>query len=366
MKTGRLFILVCSLVLWGGSCALYAQTGAIAQGAAALTRRVNAVPWQKALRVGGMSYIVPSAQVGAEVLRGINGSAVGTPGHVRMNQVASSLRLLGPTISRSVAKQIVKPPVGVPADFTGYYSNFPKSWQEFSARTNSRGGRLEVILEAAYGETAQFSGRFVATFDEVETLANAPVLHPVTAREALSRAFTQANGVKHGFFVIQVAGNERRPKDTLLLDLDNLTYISYNKSQANAWSQVITERTLPDEVYEGQDAYLNDWKNNPSIIDRRATQGIILRINGKEMPKDISVSLNGHSWTVFHLNAKTAYTSKELEQGLNIWTAWNKGYYILADLSGDVYLFASEPGKPLFATPREVDEYLLQQQRFKQ
>lgn len=351
-------------ILLAGSVLSYAQGNALVKGGTKIARVANRpVSWQKALRVGGSSYVVPSKQLGAEALRGANRSSIGKPEHIRVNQVASLLSPLGTKLSHVVADKIVKPADRMPVHFAGYYSNFSKSWQQFVARTNSHGGRLEVILEAAYGDAANFFGRFVATFDEVVALADTPVKHPVSAREALNQAHTQAEDIKHGFFVIQVAGNERRPKDTLLLDLENTTYISYNKSKANAWAEVIDERTRPDEVYEGRDAYLNEWEQNPSIIDRRATQGIILWIHGKGMPKDIAVSLNGHSWHVFHLNAKSAYTAKELEQGLNIWTAWNKGYYILTDLWSDRYLFASEPGKPLFATTREVDEYLSQQQQ---
>ncbi len=352
-------------VLLAGSVISYAQGNVLVKGGTKIARAANrSIPWQKAVRMGGLSYMVPSAQLGAETLRGANRSIIGTPEHIRMNRVASLLSPLGTNLSHIIADKLVKPSDKLPVNFSGYYPDFPKSWQQFVARTNSHGGRLEVILEAAYGEAHNFFGRFVATFDEVVALAGSPVKHPVSAREALNQALTQAEDIKHGFFVIQVVGNEHRPKDTLLLDLKNSTYISYNKSKANAWAKAIDERTRESEPHEGRDAWLDDWRRDPSIIDRRATQGIILRINGKSMmPKDISVSLTGNSWIVFHLNAKDAYTSKELEQGINIWTAWNKGYYILADMGQNRYLFASEPGKPLFATTREVDEYLRQQKQ---
>ncbi len=361
-KLGLLFMCVPFSI-----CIQELQAGPIGRSYKQSTLSINPMPrnmsWKKALRTGGKSYIKPSLQIGAEILKGEKNSPIGTDEHVRLNQVSAFLRPLGPTVSRLISKQIVRPQQKFPANFDGYYTDFPKAWQKFKDHTHSKGGRLEVLLEAAYGDDPVFSGHFVATFDEISSLANQPVKHGASIHEAFMQALTQASEIKAGIFLICVAGNNRRPKDVILLDLANSRYISYNHSKANAWARVIGARNPSDEIDERSDTHLNDWKIDSTIIDRRATQGIILRINGDpNNPKDISVSLTGHSWTIYHLNAKTAHTSKELEQGLNIWEAWNKGYYILDD--GYRCLFASGQGKPLFLTPREVDAYIKQQKQF--
>ncbi|MBP5429997.1 MAG: hypothetical protein J6Y25_03840 [Elusimicrobiaceae bacterium] len=49
-------------------------------------------------------------------------------------------------------------------------------------------------------------------------------------------------------------------------------------------------------------------------------------------------------------------TAKETETALNIWTAWNKGYYILYQ-PGQRVLFLQGIGKPLFTSPYQVESH---------
>ncbi len=364
MSVFKQLTILCGVVLC--SQPIWAQAGALKVVAKDVSKVSSRhIPWEKAVRIGGLSCVRPQEQVGVEILRGRDNSFIGSIDHMRFDRVLNHTYFLGSTLSRAVAQQIVKPVTLPPQRFVGFYPNFPQAWRHFMARTKSTGGIFEVILEAAYGESEQFSGHFVSTFNEVMALADSPVEYPVQAQKAFKQALTQAKELESGFFVIRIAGNDQRSKDTLLLDVEQVGFISYNHSKGNAWAKILQERAQPDEIYQGQDAYLNDWKKDPTITDRRTTQGIILQVDGRKTPKTISISLNGHSWTIYHLNASEAYSAKEVEEALNIWTAWNKGYYILYDEGTGRVLFASAPGKPLFSTLKEVEEYVARQKELK-
>ena len=313
--------------------------------------KTHHLPWEKAVRLGGFSYVKPNYLVGYEILNGNKNSFIGSDEHIRFERVAARTHFLGNDFSRFIAEQVVKPAEIPPQSFPGFYADFPRTWQHFTTHL----GRLEVLLEAAYGESDQFSGHFVRSFDEVMELAISPVQYPLPARQALDRALREAQEVKAGFFVIRIAGNGHRPKDTLLLDLEHNQYISYNHSAGNRWAdQVKTNRKLVEFMPVDEQQY-------PTAQDRRTTQGIILRVDGGNTPKTFAVSVNATNWQVYHLNVQEAFSTREAEDGINILTAWNKGYYIKQGRGR--WLFAAGPGKPLFNTPKEVDEYLQKQEK---
>lgn len=314
---------------------------------AATKSKTYHVPTKKALRLGGLSYVKPSSQIGYEILNGTKNSFIGLDEHIRFEQVAARTRFLGNNLSRFIAREVVSPVPVPPESFAGFYADFPRAWQKASTHIV----RLEVLLEAAYGKSDQFSGHFVQSFDEVMDLAISPVQYPWSARQALEWAMSEALEEKTGFFVIQVAGNGHRPKDTLLLDLEQGQYISYNHSLGNQWAYITQTNQKRVECMPV------DMQRFPTAQDRRTTQGIILQVN--EDIRTFSVSVNGRSWKSYHLNIKEAETDHEAVYGMNIWDAWNKGYYILQ--KGEDWLFAAGPGKPLFNSTQEVDEYLQQQ-----
>ncbi len=334
---------------------------AMAQGAlkpvakAATTPKTHHLPWKKAVRLGGLSYVKPNYRLGHEIMNGHKNSYIGSDEHIRFERTVLRTHFLGERISRFIAEQVVNPTEMPPRSFPGFYADFPHTWEAFTARTHSTGGRLEVLLEAAYGDEAQFSGHFVRSFNEVMELAVSPVQYPLSARQALERARREAQEEKTGFFVIRVAGNFRRPKDTLLLDLEHSQYISYNHSLANRWAEEVqTRQKLVEQMPVDREFF-------PTIQDRRTTQGIILRVDGSNTPKTFAVSENGLSWQEYHLNTQEAFSTRQAEDGINIWVAWNKGYYIKQ--MGGKWLFAAGPGKPLFNTPKEVEAYQQQQDK---
>ncbi len=365
MRALRIVWIVSVLLM---SCPLFAQRNflkpvmkGLSSSAGEYVANPVQLPFEKAVRIGGQAHVVANTQIGQEILRGKHNSVIGTPEHLHFNQVAGRVGFLGSTISRTIAKQVLKPAEVPPARFPGYYTDFVQAWRTFNQRTQSKGGCLEILLEAAYGEDAQFEGTFVPTFNEVMKMAEIAVENPVSARQALEQARTQGRELKSGFFVIRVAGNTQRPKDTLLLDLDQVNFITLNRSKARAWASVVRQRTLQeDPLILEKFPYLESWKTDPHNIDRRDTQGVILRLSSTQtvgVPDEIGVSISGNAWTYYHLNPTHAYTLKESRKAAEIWIAWNKGYYIMLEESGDV-LFAAGKGKPLFSTVEEVDAYV--------
>ncbi|MBP5616235.1 MAG: hypothetical protein J6X06_00305 [Elusimicrobiaceae bacterium] len=191
-------------------------------------------------RIARRTCIVPNKQVGREALRGP--SVVGTAQHLRFENVVDKTKLLGSTIGRQLAKKIVHPQAMPPASFAGYSRNFPVDWRNFKHKYHSQGKHLCVLLETAYGNGERFQGDFVRTFNELRELAALSVKEPVKASEALQHALIQSRTLGSGFLVIRVAGNELRPQDALVLDLQNDNFISFNKSMGNAWAEDVQER----------------------------------------------------------------------------------------------------------------------------
>ncbi len=365
MRAFRVLWVVGSLLV---SFPLFAQQSflkpvvrAIASSATEYAAKRAELPFEKAVRVSGQAHVVANQQIGQEILRGEPNSVIGTQAHLHFNQVADRVGFLGSTLSRTIAEHVLKPTEVPPAHFPGFYTDFAQAWRAFNRRTQSKGGCLEVLLEAAYGIETQFEGSFVSTFNEVMKAAEIPVENPVSAGQALEQARTRGRELKSGFFVIRVAGNSQRPKDTLLLDLEQVNFITLNRSKARAWATAVHQRTLQeDPLILKKFPYLESWKTDPSNIDRRDTQGVILRVSSAQkmgVPEEIGVSITGNSWTYYHLDPARAYTPKEALKAAQIWIAWNKGYYIMTEESGGI-LFAAEKGKPLFSTVEEVDAYV--------
>lgn len=192
------------------------------------------------LRAGGQAYIVPHISIGREALRGGMLSRVGMQPLTSLEKVKYQVYNLGrkhlsqKALDRLVAQQLAQEP------FPGYYVDFEKSWERAQEQISVTLGRLEVILEAAYGEDTPFEGAFVKTYREVLYS-----LHPgkqtwtneETLEKTLKETFKQACEKKEGFFMIIVRPTEEHGRDVLLLDLKNIKFISVNKSIGTAWDE---------------------------------------------------------------------------------------------------------------------------------
>ncbi len=190
------------------------------------------------LRAGGQSYMVPNMRIGQETLGAGIRSRIGMTlvtfkDRVKYKAYAVGSKHLSPVLlERLVARNLVKEP------FPAYYLNFEKSWQNVPEVSL---GRLEVILEAAYGEEALFEGAFVPTYRDVLNIVAQQQLQ-FTARGALKQAYEQGLQKQSGFFVITVHETPEHGYDVLLLDVANKHFISVGQSIGQAWMQAPTKK----------------------------------------------------------------------------------------------------------------------------
>ncbi len=197
--------------------------------------------FESALRRGGRTYIGTSVVLGREARTPLGASSIGNVAQHRCLEIQRQTGFLGNKISRLIAQQIMQIPF--PDVFPGFVMSFPTRWKAFVAETKTSKGRIGVILEAAFGEGEIAEGTFVRSFEELRHLALTPVENPVTCEQAVKDAFKQAEQVKDGFFVVRIKGNDHRPKDTLVLDIENpsegkaFRWISFNQSKAIAWEE---------------------------------------------------------------------------------------------------------------------------------
>lgn len=189
----------------------------------------------QALRAGGRAYIVPNMRLGQEALEAGMRSCVGAVAPTLKEQLKCQayqvcVAHFSPgKVNALVERALIKEP------FPGYYFDFAKEWESFHRKTQVGLGRLEVILEAAYGEEVEMEGAFVPSYKQV-----LQALHQekegFTAREALKQAYSQALQKKTGFFILVVHKTPESGQDVLLLDLKNKQFLSLGQSVGAAWA----------------------------------------------------------------------------------------------------------------------------------
>ena len=327
MKNSIKTLFVLGSIIWLGNISAVAQSvvqagraveGAVERVSSQVIRRGSRT-FKQGLRLGGRSYITPSVTIGNEILLPTGTSTIGGIAQQKYLNTLQRTQVLGNSISRQLARHISG--IEEPDIFPGFFVSFPKKWQQFTHNTGVTIWSLSVILDAAFGRDSLGQGAFVASFEEVRRLSVLPVEKPVPFEHAMQDALNQAEIIKNGFFVIRVAGNELRPKDTLILDISSweekkpFRWISVNQSRDKAWKAVLAEDYGETII-----------SPNVSGIDRRETQGIWLR--SENLHKGyIQVSVDGSNWqTYFLANGPQGQTNLP---GDEILSAWNKGYYIL-------------------------------------
>lgn len=119
---------------------------------------------------------------------------------------------------------------------------------------------------ALFGNAGGYSGWFVFHFEEVAFLASSSrYAGEKSAEAALQDALKQAQTFKKGFLTLVVKGNDRRPKDVLIMDLSNDRWISFNQTKASAIAQQYQQA-------------LQKWQlSHPLDYVRLEKQGVLLR-----------------------------------------------------------------------------------------
>ncbi len=310
----------------------------IAQQAAG---RVQKEAWLEGLSKSTLdAYMLSNEALLKEMKQG--SSWVGLPDHIKYNQWKKRTQFLGSDLSRKLAAGITKYQP-TQEHFPGYYVSFPHTWGKKAAVLNELRG-FEVILEGAYGPEARYEAEFLPDLNSVLEFATRPVIHGAPASAALEQGLEQALAQKHGFFVLAVKGNTRRPKDVLLLDLYKKQFVSLYKTQSVLWSRenarlARAQEGIADPEEERYNLLLKDH-----VFDGRATSGVLFSVesivrlkkqglwqaksyrapelqgeSALDKPFTVMISHDGKSWAVFDINST---------EGKNIFRAFSRKYYI--------------------------------------
>lgn len=313
-------------------------------------------------------------------------SLIGSADHVRYSRWRSRTNFLGEDLSRKITSFVTKPQ-GSYENFPAYYPSFPKIWAQVEPVLHGL-GVFEGILDGAYGFRPIFEAHFVPTLNEVFFLMSTPVERGVSASEALEQGLQQALEQKSGFFAISVAGNNRRPKDVLLLDLNRKEFISLLKTRGALWQR--EDARLANGVQTDEMEALTN-----GIFDKREKSGVMLSMRSvakmrkqpdwrgisyraPERAEDlpcaldsffsVMISTDGKNWAVFSMDSN---------EGKQIYRAFSKGYYIYyKEAEGSeplafeetpegivfyepkdfVLSFASAKGRPLYSDLKKAEQ----------
>lgn len=319
-------------------------------------QKMRSLSFEQGLRISGQRFIVPSVSVGKETLRPLENSAIGGKMQQRYFRVKQNTQWLGENISGKIARRLSGlSDQEIVTSFPSFIINFSKEWRAFSQNNRNPYERIAVVLEAAYPQGTKAEGHYVSSFNEVHQLSLTKVEHPVELKQAVVAAVDEGLKKQNGFLILRIEGNERRPKDTLLLDLTeqklglSFRWISLNRSKALAWNQRL--KLLQKSELDPVDSKLVD--------NRVSTQGIILLPHVEE--NEVLVSADGKDWQFYAVGTGDDKDSST-RVGAEIWKAWNKGYYIiLPEKQGGVVSFAQSLGKPAFTSVEALESYIAQQ-----
>jgi len=347
----------------------------------------------KSLRAGVVTHYMSSNQaLQDEWAKGVGNSEIGTYSYLKYHKWRDRTQFLKNDVLREKISAWVRRSDKKYTDFPMYYRDFPQMWNGLPMSKRSL-TVYESVLDGAYGERSLFGGQFITELNDVFALFSQPVQNPVYADKALENALAQAFEKKNGFLVITVAGNERRPKDVLILDLAETKFISLRYSQKALWAQQSRNERIPFEVSDSK--IVNFQGVEAKVFDHRSTSGVIMgttyiapkatkklplpnRIIKEGMsPADaldsnytIMISNDGKQWAVFARNSK---------EGTQIFNAFHAGLYIYfsakdlppnatspwEEIDGNVYWephdytlsFASQKGAPLFSRVEDARAY---------
>lgn len=194
--------------------------------------------FEQTLRASGLSYMVPNSRIGGEALSKGVSSQVGVvkptlASNLKRKAYEFCARRFNPAkLDELVERNLVQEP------FPAYYTSFSRAWEEFREKVGGKLGTLEVILEAAYGEDARFTGKFLRTYSEVVRFSKQLETNGEPAEYALAKAYSEGMKQETGFFALRVQADADHPQDVLLLDMKDamhVQWISMRQSVGGEW-----------------------------------------------------------------------------------------------------------------------------------
>lgn len=199
--------------------------------------------------------------------------------------------------------------------------------------------RWAAPLTERYG-TKKFAGYFVSRLNEAENLSGMVVATPVSAEQALQQAIRMSRDFKEGYLVVTVEGNQFRPRDLLIMDVNNGRWLSANKSKSKALA-----------LYHAQFAEYSAQEEASPITRGNAfslqAKGVVIKPN-ESWTATMQVTTDGIVWYRIPLESQAAQDMDD---------AYDEGYFIDYFPHEHKARFATERGAPLFESLDEVDVY---------
>ena len=336
-------------------------------------------------------YVVPSATLTTEIMKGMVNSEVGSYNYRRALNVQARTQFLGDDLSKRIVRWMV-PEIQL-TKMDGYIRSFSKAMKQFDPGTDryTRFTRMWWTLEKLLKQPStdqveeRFSGAFLPNLVTLE-YASQFAYKATTLDEAFKKASLDGAAAKAGFFVIgehprtdspQIPGMEEvhRLKDLYILDLENGKWISYNQSKALAWKQILAAAPgqYGAQIMPINSLYKREVDTPIRVLDAEKVQ--VLSNDGETgiISTDAleQFQILGAKYTVYD----SAFVPRK------------EPYYIYLETRGEpiplsedaakvfgikaIYLdytvrFAAKKGYPLFNSIREVEYYLKQRNELKE
>lgn len=196
-------------------------------------------------------------------------------------------------------------------------------------------------LTERYG-TKKFAGYFVSRLNEAENLSGLRVATPVSAEQALQQAIRMSRNYGEGYLVVTVEGNQFRPRDLLIMDINNGRWLSVNKSKGKALAQYHAQ--FVEYRAELEASPTHKW--NPFSLEAKGS--MLIPIENWDYPATMSITTDGVVWHHMPLESQAAQDMDD---------AYDEGYFIDYFPHEHKARFATERGAPLFESLDEVDAY---------
>ena len=174
------------------------------------------------------------------------------------HQLSNTLRRAVTAIPRPLAAEYVAEKTGIPYS-VAQYAQTPVDGYVDSAENEIAGQKdflkeMEEILAAAYpAEERRYWVGFVPSIGKIRYMLATQTRADQMLSWAMNRAYQSAlygspNPHQSGFFVIGMASHEKGPmREAFVLDLKNKRWISYNKSRAEGWREILRNYPLSEK-----------------------------------------------------------------------------------------------------------------------
>ena len=218
-------------------------------------------------------------------------------------------------------------------DVPGYFSkSFSKEWARYQTMHPQFLRMLQSGLQTTFPSGEAFEGHFVRSLQDLRSLSHRPIGQGVSAADALQQAVKEGETQENGFFAVVVAGNSKRAREVMVLDLEKGQWIPFNSSSGKAFAK--HREWLATEFV----------RQYPELADILKKRGVLVRIQ-KEPIRSVAISTDGLIW-----HKKDLFS----QQGKDLYYAVENNFLIKLDFNTQRFVFAAEENAPYLATVKDV------------